>query len=204
MFFSARNCRMLRALWRDALSWWSSHDLSCHNSRLFSHALSEAKAAGSLRRLAEWSSGPVARTHCGRCLWHRRTWSTWFDFWFWLSCFLRPRWGRRLQLTSLALGFRVLLKNPCLITSGDSTKQVWFSLKALDDVLTHLQVALLLIIIQQSPWHHSCADFPHERMCKQKHVKQNIQWLQKAKITVIYSQDIMLDDNTILLSLSRP
>ena len=42
-----------------------------------SRALSEAKAAGSLCRLADWSSGPVARTHCGRCLWHRRTWSTW-------------------------------------------------------------------------------------------------------------------------------
>ena len=40
-------------------------------------ALSEAKAAGSPCRLADWSSGPVARTHCGRCLWHRRIWSTW-------------------------------------------------------------------------------------------------------------------------------
>ena len=42
-----------------------------------SHALTEANAKGSLCRLADWSSGPVARTHCGRCLWHQRTWSTW-------------------------------------------------------------------------------------------------------------------------------
>ena len=40
-----------------------------------------------------------------------------FDFWFWLSCFLRPRQRRRLPLTSLALGFRVVLKNPCLSLS---------------------------------------------------------------------------------------
>ena len=82
-----------------------------------------------------------------------------FDFWFWLSCLLRPRRRRRLPLTSLALGFRVVIKNPCLTPNDDSTKQVWFSLKTLDDVLTHLQAALLLIIIQQ-PWHHFCADFP--------------------------------------------
>ena len=27
-----------------------------------------------------WSSGPVTRTHCGWCLWHQRTWSTWLWF----------------------------------------------------------------------------------------------------------------------------
>ena len=37
-------------------------------SRVTSRALSEANAAGSLRRFADRSSGPVARTHCGRCL----------------------------------------------------------------------------------------------------------------------------------------
>ena len=36
MFFSARNCQMFRVLWAGALSWWSSHNLSCRNSRLFS------------------------------------------------------------------------------------------------------------------------------------------------------------------------
>ena len=48
------------------------------------------------------------------------------------------------------LGFRVILKNPCLITNSDSKKQDWSSLKKLDDVLKHLHVALLLIIIQES------------------------------------------------------
>ena len=40
-----------------------------------------------------------------------------------------------------------------------------------------------------------------------KHVKkkkQAMRWLQNAKITVIYSQEIVLDDNTICLSLFRP
>ena len=35
-FFLATNCQMLKALWVDALLWWSSHDLFCNNSRLFS------------------------------------------------------------------------------------------------------------------------------------------------------------------------
>ena len=56
---------------------------------------------------------------------------------------------------------------------GLSPRQVRFSLKTLDDVLTHLHAALLLIIIIQQPLLHFCADFPHERRCKQKHVKQN-------------------------------
>ena len=46
------------------------------------------------------------------------------------------------------------------ITSDDSIKQVWFSLKMLTDVLTHLHVALLLIIILQS-WYDFCTDFLH-------------------------------------------
>ena len=132
-----------------------------------SRALSEAKAAGSLCRLAGWSSGPVARTYCGRCLWHRRTWSTWL----WLLILTLAFFGT-VQWQLWRLVFWIILKNPCLITSDDSTKQVWFSLKTLSDVLTHLHAALLLIIIQQ-PWHQFCADFPHERRCKQKHVKQN-------------------------------
>ena len=142
---------------------------------LSSRALSEAKAAGSLCRLADWSSGPVARTtHC----WSRSSMTSknvinmTYDFWFWLSCFVRHQRHRRLPLTALAFGFRVVLKNPCLISSDDSMKQVWFSLKTLSDVLTHLHAALRLIIIQQ-PWHQFCAGFPHERRCKQKHVKQN-------------------------------
>ena len=77
-----------------------------------------------------------------------------------MLCFLRLRLRWRLLLTVLGLGFRVLLKNTSLITRNDSTKQVWFSLKTLDDVLTHLHAALLLIIIQQS-WHHFFADFSH-------------------------------------------
>ena len=42
-------------------------------------------------------------------------------------------------------------------------KQVWFSLKMLDDVLIHLHASLLLIIIQQ-PWHHFCGDFVHAQI----------------------------------------
>ena len=121
-----------------------------------SHALNEAKAAGSLCRLADWSSGPVARTHCRLTVEdasdiEERDQHD-FDFWFWLSCFVRSRRRRRLPLIALALGFRVLL----------------------DDVLTHLHAALLLTIIQQ-PWHHFCADFPEERSwgVNKKHVKQN-------------------------------
>ena len=86
-----------------------------------------------------------------------------FDFWLWLSCFLWPQRRQTLPLRALALGFQLVLKNPHLITSDDSSKQVWFILKTLDDVLTNLHVVLLLMIIQQ-PWHHFCADFPHAQI----------------------------------------
>ena len=66
---------------------------------------------------------------------------------------------RWLPLTALALGFQVVLKNLCLVTSNDSIKQVWFSLKTLNDFLTHLHVVVRLITIQQS-CHQFCADFP--------------------------------------------
>ena len=39
------------------------------------------------------------------------------------------------------------------------------------------------------------------KRCKQKHAKKKIQWSQKAKITIIYTQDTMLNDNNICLSL---
>ena len=42
-----------------------------------------------------------------------------------------------------------------------------------------------------------------KRRCKQQHLKNKIQWLQKAMIIVVYSQDIMLDDNIIRLFLFR-
>ena len=42
-----------------------------------SQALSEANTAGFVCRLADWLSGPVVRTQSGRCLSHRRMWSTW-------------------------------------------------------------------------------------------------------------------------------
>ena len=172
MFFSARNCRMLRALWAGALSWWSSHDLSCHNSRLFSRTDRSKSRRISLQTcwLIVWPCGKNSLWTMPLTSQNVNNMTLTFDF----DCldFFRPRWGRRLPLTALALGFQVELKNSCLITSDDSTKQVWFSLKTLHDVLTHLQAALLLIIIQQ-PWHHFYADFPHERRCKQKHVKQN-------------------------------
>ena len=56
------------------------------------------------------------------------------------------------------LGFQAILKNQCFITTDDSIKQIWFNLKTLDNVLTHLQVALFQIIIQQS-WHYFCVNF---------------------------------------------
>ena len=48
--------------------------------------LSKAYAAGSPYRLTDWSSGSVARIHCGWCLSHERMGSTWL----WLFCFLWP------------------------------------------------------------------------------------------------------------------
>ena len=42
-------------------------------------------------RLANWSSGLVARICYGRCPSHQRTWSTWFWLLI-LSCFLRHQW----------------------------------------------------------------------------------------------------------------
>ena len=50
---------------------------------------------------------------------HRRMGSTW------LSCFLRPRWRHRLLLIAPTLCF--VLKDPCLISSNEFLKQVWFS-----------------------------------------------------------------------------
>ena len=77
-----------------------------------------------------------------------------------LSFFLRRR---RLTLTDLALGSRVVLKNPCLITSDNSMQQILFSLKNLDDVRILQHAGLLLIIIQQS-WHHFCAKSLHAQI----------------------------------------
>ena len=41
-----------------------------------------------------------------------------------------------------------------------------------------------------------------KRFCKQKHVEK-MWWLQRAQITIVYSQNFMLDDNTICSSLSH-
>ena len=50
----------------------------CHATSLVSSCtLSEVNAAGSLCKLADWFSGPVARTHGGQCLSHWRMWSIW-------------------------------------------------------------------------------------------------------------------------------
>ena len=43
-----------------------------------------------------------------------------------------------------------------------------------------------------------------KRSSKQKHVKKKMQWLHISKISFIYFEDIMLDDDTICLSLFRP
>ena len=128
-----------------------------------SRALSEANAAGSLCRLADWSSGSVAKTHYGRCLWYRRT-----------------------SLISMTLTFDF----DCLAFFGlDDISGAWF--------LGHTKKSMTLRSKSGSvwrrsmmswhtcrrhsfwssfsslSWHHFWADFPHERRCKLKHVKQN-------------------------------
>ena len=55
-----------------------------------------------------------------------------------LYCFLRPRQRRTLLLTALALGFWVVLRNPCFITSDESIKQICFCLMTLDVNTVHL------------------------------------------------------------------
>ena len=60
---------------------------SCPATTLASFwALNKANTAGSLCRHADWSSGPVAKTPCGRCPSHRRTRSTWV--WLWTAIVL--------------------------------------------------------------------------------------------------------------------
>ena len=95
-----------------------------------------------IARLVLWQELTVDDVlHIDECAQHD------FDFWIWMSCFFRPRW---LLLTAWALGFPIILKIPCLIASDDPTKQVWSSLKTLDDVLIHLYETLFQITIQQS------------------------------------------------------
>ena len=65
-----------------------------------------------------------------------------------LSCFLWPRRRRTLPLKALALGLRVILEDPRLISSDDSLQQVWLSLEMLENVLTHLHAPLLLVIVR--------------------------------------------------------
>lgn len=125
---------------RVPLLWWSSHDLSAWTLCIF----------------IDWLSGRLARNHSWWCFSHRRTWCL-----LTLSCFLRTRRRQRPPLTALAIGFRVVLKNSCLITIDDSTKQIWFSLKTVDHVMTHLHAALFLILIHQT-WHHF--DFLHAQI----------------------------------------
>ena len=62
--------------------------------------------------------------------------------------------------TSLALSFQVMLRNPWLISSDDTAKQVWLSFKTFYDDMTHRHTVLLLIIIHHF-WHHFGADFMH-------------------------------------------
>ena len=51
---------------------------------------------------------------------------------------------------ALALGFRVAFRNLCFITSKDSIKQVWYSLKTPDNVLKHMQTMFFLLLFMQS------------------------------------------------------
>ena len=84
----------------------------------YSHTLSKAKAAGSLCRLADWSSGPVARTHCG-ILWHRRMWSTWL--WLLILTVLLSLASAMSETSADSCGiwFPGHTQNPCLTTRDD-------------------------------------------------------------------------------------
>ena len=69
-------------------------------------------------------------------------------------------------LLSLALLWHLVSRSYSKIHISSAvmtTNQVSFILKMLDDVMTHLHEALLLIIIQQS-WHQFCANFPHAQI----------------------------------------
>ena len=95
MFFSTRNYWILRTLWVGALSWWSSHNLSCHNSHLFSYT----KQSRCHRIFFECFRIVWSWDYCG---WD---WITVDDdslikkhdqhvFVFWISCFLCPWWSQ--------------------------------------------------------------------------------------------------------------
>ena len=121
--------------------------------QLISNTLSKEYTTGSLNRLANWSFGIVARTYGRQCPSHQQTWSMWLWFnclaFFELSNIEDFQW----LLWHLVYGSYSKIN----VSSPVMTKQVWFSLKMLDDVLIYLHVMLLLIIFQPS-WHHF-ADF---------------------------------------------
>ena len=77
MFFLVRTYRIFRPFWAGALWWWSSHDVSYHNSRLSS--CSEGSIGRRLYLLTVSLSGLVANSHCGWYSSDRRTWSTWLN-----------------------------------------------------------------------------------------------------------------------------
>ena len=107
-----------------------------------SNALSEVYATGSPCKLADWLSCSVDDGS------HNEEWDQHgFYFWLQLYSFLQPWWHWRLPLTALVLGFWVRLKNLCLISCDDSTKQIRFSLKMLNNVSRHLYAVVLLVII---------------------------------------------------------
>ena len=97
---------------------------------VFSHALSEVYTAGYLWTLTDWSCDLVAGIYCGRCPTHRRTRS----IWLWP---LTLSWSA--SMISETTSDFLILEIPCRITGGDDpTKQIWFSLKTLDNVQKHL------------------------------------------------------------------
>ena len=176
MFFSARNCRMLRMLSAGALLWWSSHNLSCHNSRTLTHWAKQKPQ--DLCRLADWSSGPVARTHCG-ILWHRRMWSTWL--WLLILTVLLSLASATSETSADSSGIWFLghTQNPCLTTSDDYKA----SLVQFEDARWCPDTpagVILLIIINQS-WAIFAKTF-RMRGGVNKSMWNKIQWLQKAKI----------------------
>ena len=106
-------------------------------------------------RLSDWSSGPLTRTRRERCSSLRRTRST--RLWYLILIVLFSSASATYTDCSSAW-FPDRTKKIRLIATGNSTKQVRFSLKIFDDVLTHLYAVLIIFQHSRS---HFCKDFPH-------------------------------------------
>ena len=122
---------------------------------------------------------PWARTHCGWYQSHQRTWLCLAFFYLcdsggfhWLLWYLVSKLDSKIRL----------------ITRDDSIKQVWFSLKILDDVLTHLHAAPLLI--NQLSWHLFFSTCP------------NLWWQSSKYCNFLCPANLLLFELTITIQLA--